>query len=223
MTMFSALMRRFRDRSGSTSIEFVLVMPLLLGSLGLAFGVFHVFMEYSRSSKALYTTADITSRMQFIDQDGVDQLHDLYTAFATAPAGSVLRISRLDFVAKDPDDPTPIEGFETDEGYYQVAWSLPTPHDLTCSACSLHDLQFEMISDDLASYDLPPMGDGAHVIVVEATTPYAGPLSDGAFNGLIPNITRLRWNMSHFVWPRHVNGLSLAVEEDANAGKGEVG
>ena len=212
--MFSKALRRFRDQSGSTSVEFVLVMPVLLGSLALAFGVFHVFMEYSRSSKALYTTADIVSRLQFVDQESVDQLHELYTSFATAPEGSVLRVSRLDFIAKEAVETTPADSFETEDGYFQVSFSLPTPHNATCNSCSLHGLQSELVADQLAEYDLPPMGDGAHVIMVEATTPYAGPLTNGAFNGLIPDITFLRWDMSHFVWPRNINGLSLLDGED---------
>lgn len=201
-----------RDEQGSVTIEFVLSLPILFGTMYMAYAVFHGYMQYARASKALYTTSDLISRYETIDQTRINQLQSLYEAFAVAGDGSLFRATRLDYIAKDPDDPNAVtsNGFETDDGFYEVTWSRPADHELDCSnqSTACHRLQEALVADDLANYELPTIGDGAHVILVDVYTPYEGPITEGAFK-IVPGLDKLNWNMHQFIWPRNINGLTF--------------
>ena len=56
-----------RDENGSVTIEFVTVLPIFLGMLAVTFAAFHAFLEFSRTSKAVYTISDIVSRYETVD------------------------------------------------------------------------------------------------------------------------------------------------------------
>ena len=215
--------RWVRDEKGSVTVEFVMVLPIFLGFLAMTFAAFHAFLEFSRTSKAIYTVSDIVSRHEEMDQARVDQLQQLYGSF-TSGNGAILRVSRLEFVAKpedaDEDDVTS-DGFETEEGFYEVAWSMPSPalppdacDNIDSAVCpSSTSLRTALSAQDLSKYDLPGLGDGAHIILVDGYMPYRGPI--GGLFGLIPDFDALNWQLHNFIWPRHINGLSLLYGDDS--------
>ena len=137
-------------------------------------------------------------------------------------------MSRIEYVAKPDADEDEIDsdGFETDQGFYEVAWSLPSPK-LPADACDLipdgtvcpnsTSLRTELRPSDLAKYELPALGDGAHIILVDAYMPYSGPITEGAF-GVVPGFDSLNWTLNNFIWPRHISGLSLAADDSEEDG-----
>jgi hypothetical protein len=74
MQRFLDLLRRFRsDERGSQTVEFVLVLPLLLWAVGALFVFVEAFALRSVSTKASYTVADLLSRQTDpVDQDLLD-------------------------------------------------------------------------------------------------------------------------------------------------------
>ncbi|MEM9429789.1 MAG: hypothetical protein AAGA32_09865 [Pseudomonadota bacterium] len=209
--------RRWRNEDGTITIEFVIVLPLLLAVLALTFGSFHAFLQFSRASKSMHTVADIISRYDEIDTTNVVQLRDLYQSFISAPAGAVLRVSRIDFTVPEPGDPIPADSYSIPEGYYTIAWSLSGPEgtEATCptdadgNCLTAESFKYPIDASDLANYSVPTIGDGAHIILVDVFAPYRSPLAGGAFR-VLPAFDVLNWTMSQFIWPRSEDGLTVA-------------
>ena len=201
---------------GNATVEFVLCFPILLAVLTLTFAVFHAVLQFNRASKAMYTISDLASRDAVINEVLVTQYQTLYQSFIAAPSGAVLRISRLNYVEKaEPGEPPIVSsGFEPPDGFYEVAWSLPSPAsadvwcdaDITKPCPEATRFTYALATEHLANYALPTIGDGAHIILVDVYAPYAAPLQSGMF-GMLPAFNQLEWTMSHFMWPRTPDGL----------------
>ncbi|MEM6635436.1 MAG: TadE/TadG family type IV pilus assembly protein [Pseudomonadota bacterium] len=209
MKLRNLLRRGARSEDGTVTVEFLLIFPVLLGVLGIGFASFHAYLQFVRASKAMYTVSDIVARYEFIDDNKMTQLQQLYESFTTAPAGSVIRVSRLDYLEDDPLDPPTTSGYAANDGFYEVTWSLSAPESLDepCTECGPGEkLEYELEEDELANYLLPTLGDGAHVILFEVFTPYSTPIPEGVQIGI--DLSNVSWSMNHFVWPRGANGLS---------------
>ena len=210
MTLKRFLKSKFGDERGSVTVEFVLSMPILFGAIAVAYATFDAFLQFSRASKAMYTTSDIVSRYGSVNQERIDQLQQLYASTTTSPDGSIIRVTRLDFIEKVEGENIQSDGFETEDGFYEVNWSLASPLGAECvdGICGGHPISYPLTAEELDVYSLPGMGDGAHVVLVDVYTPYDAPLPNGTF-GVLQNFNSLSWNMNNFVWPRHVTGISL--------------
>ncbi|MEO1324588.1 MAG: hypothetical protein AAFV59_16475 [Pseudomonadota bacterium] len=225
--MFLYRMKRFvREEQGSITVEFILSVPLLLLGLSLAFATFHAYLQYSRSSKALYTVADMISRHQFLTTGDVEQYKSLHEALTASPSGSVIRVSRLDYIDKieSPELAEDSDGFETSDGFYEVTSSESYPEiedeiwcsdDLTVSCPAADVLRYPLQPERLRSYTLPFMGDGSHVILIETFTPYAAPIAAGYLG--LPAFDSINWSSHVFAWPRNINGLTFVVEDGGSS------
>lgn len=147
--MISDLFRRFRrDESGTITIEFVVVVPLLFGLLVLSFEVFDAFKSYSRASKATYAVSDIVSRQTVVDQASVEELHSVLDSMMPW-------LNEEKWIR--------VTSFSQDKNGYNVEWSHAsgTPTKLTNA----------MITEEMAAM-LPDIAPGDTVVLTEASIPH---------------------------------------------------
>ena len=69
--------RLWRDEDGSISIEFILVLPILVLWLLGSFVFFDAFRSFSQTEKLAYTVTDIMSRHDSVDDTDIDYLRAL--------------------------------------------------------------------------------------------------------------------------------------------------
>lgn len=137
--------RMIEDETGSSTIEFLLWLPLLTFWLVFSVTAFAAWDSRSDAAKAAYAIADIVSRMETIDRDLLDQVEDLHANLVRKRSGDdQLRITSLVRVGKE----------------IRIQWS-----------CGLGDLTpLNPGSVDLD--DVPVMAPLDTVIMVESQVPY---------------------------------------------------
>lgn len=154
-----------RDTTGSVSIEFVLVMPVLFW----AFMAMYVFFDGYRQStinlKTAYTISDLVSReTAAINDEYVDSMHDLMKVLTRSSSASTLRITVARWDAGD-------------DRFYRD-WSAARGFGIS----PLSDADMLDIAEML-----PFMPDNERVILVETTNTFVP-----AFDGVGLDITSLR-------------------------------
>ena len=200
------------------AVEFVIIIPILAVVFTVAFGMFHAYLQSSRSAKALYVVSDIVSRYHIVSDENFGQLHDLLDALHRGDPDDVnLRISLVSFVSDEAvaADPTidVTEGHAANGGFYLVDWSEFVnqgtglePDALPGGISSAYEA---LTFADLPEYNLPSMGNLAEVILVESDVDYNSPVEESSFLGMGEFFANLRWNYDVFVWPRDPRGIEL--------------
>ncbi len=69
-----------RDGGGATTIQFMLVMPLIVFWFAGTFTFFDAYSEWTRSVKATYTVADVMSRQFEMTDDYEDDMNSLFAS-----------------------------------------------------------------------------------------------------------------------------------------------
>lgn len=145
--MLKAFFNRLRrSESGSTTVEFMIVMPLIVFWFGGTYTFFHAYSEWTKSVKATYTVADILSRQLEVDNEYIEEMNTLYASIMGESANNTwLRISSLEM---------------TDEGL-SIDWTQAT--GLHTGLASDSEIPTELI---------PILQEGETIIMVESHIPY---------------------------------------------------
>lgn len=145
--MFRMSLEKFgRDQNGSMTVEFVIVVPLLMLWFIGSFVFFQTFRNYTNAEKASFAIADIMSRQSEVDSAYLDNLQPLFEGLRPGPStGDWLRVSSI--------------AYDEDDGY-TVLWS----HNVAGG---------DVLDDATAPVEiLPAMADGETVILTETYVPY---------------------------------------------------
>jgi Flp pilus assembly protein TadG len=70
--------RHKKDETGATTVEFMIVMPLIVFWFGGSFTFFDAYSEWTRSVKATYTVADILSRQTQVNDEYIEKMNRLF-------------------------------------------------------------------------------------------------------------------------------------------------
>ncbi len=135
-----------RDRSGATTVEFMITMPMVIFWLAGSFTFFDAYSESTRALKATYTVADILSRQTEVDDEYIDDMNLLFTDFMRGSTNDVwIRVSSIEKI----DDALTID------------WSTATGlhNSLTTIEQSLEDLIPSIVNDE-------------SIILVESYSPF---------------------------------------------------
>ncbi|MEM7441213.1 MAG: hypothetical protein AAF393_16595 [Pseudomonadota bacterium] len=96
--MLKSLLSRFRrSEFGGTTVEFMIVMPLIVFWFGGTFTFFQSYSEWTRSVKATYTVADILSRQLEVDDAYIEDMNTLYASIMGESTNDTwLRVSSIE-------------------------------------------------------------------------------------------------------------------------------
>ena len=138
--------RRKHDESGATTVEFMVVMPLIVFWFAGSFTFFDAYSEWTRSVKATYTVADILSRQTEIDDDYIDDMNTLFASIMDESTNDTyLRISSI----------------ENNDGDLTIDWSTAT---------GIHPA---LLNDtEIPTEIFPALIDGESVILIESHMPF---------------------------------------------------
>lgn len=214
-TIYKIISDFCRDARGTATIEFVLIVPVILGVYGITFGTFHAYLQSSRAAKSMYVVSDIISRHHILTDEILVQSHQVLDAlyFGNLDHYS-MRVSRVTYISDDDaaDDPDfdPTDFYQVDDGYYGVDWSRSMPHEDPSAPNVTDGGSFELLeSADLENYELPTLGSGAHAVLVNVSAPYHSPLEGNGLFGIGRFFDDLSWDYDTFVWPRDPRGIFL--------------
>ena len=196
-----------RDESGTITMEFAIVAPLLFATIIIGFELFDAFKSNSRAAKATYTLADILSRQVEIDDAYASELHLVLDALLPwLNEGKTLRITSIVFDEGDPDDP--------DDDAYQVVWSKHSDETNTIN------FGLELTGSMLTTVEyqelLPTIAHGDSIILVETTVPHRSLVS-------ILGLRDLVWRNQVAIRPRFVDALAAPDENTGSGGSAGSG
>ena len=145
--MFKRLLSRFRrSETGATTVEFMIVMPLIVFWFGGTYTFFHAYSEWTRSVKATYTVADILSRQLTVDNDYIDRMNTLYASIMGEENNDVwIRVSSIEMTSNG----------------LNIDWSQPF---------GLHNAL--ETNEEIPTELIPNLIEGETVILVESHIPY---------------------------------------------------
>lgn len=168
---------RFRDcAKGTITVETVVVVPILFWALQATFEFFEMYRYQSVREKATYAVVDLISREQaVIDQPFLDGSKQLFDDFTNDLGDNQLRVTVITYSVADDE--------------YSVVWSQIR------GTGPMNPLQTADVKTDHAN--LPTIGNGRQLIIVESWSDYEPGLSVG-FDNAIPITTRV------FTSPRFV-------------------
>lgn len=144
------LSRFCAETHGSTSIEFVIMMPMLFLSFMCAYVFFDGYRQSAVNLKAAYTISDLISRETNVVNDSyIDAMYSLMRELTRTPSPIRIRISV-------------VRWDEADARYY-LDWSEARGADFDA-----------LTDDDLLGMDdkLPTMPDNERVILVETSNTF---------------------------------------------------
>lgn len=97
MGIFKSKLQKYcRREEGTTTVEFMIAMPLIVFWVAGSFTFFNAFAEYTKSVKATYTIADILSRQTEVDDDYIDSMNQLFANFMRENTNDVwLRVTSI--------------------------------------------------------------------------------------------------------------------------------
>jgi hypothetical protein len=144
--MMTLLKNRFRntksDEEGATTVEFLLVMPLVVFWFAGTFTFFDAYSEWTRSVKATYTVADVMSRQFEMEENYEDDMNSLFASIMGENSNNTyVRISSIE---------------RTDDAYH-IDW--------TC-ASGMHSGYIN--DDEIPTALIPNILNGEAVIIVES-------------------------------------------------------
>lgn len=98
MSFFKKRLRKTaRDEEGATTVEFLLVMPLIVFWFAGTFTFFDAYSEWTRSVKATYTVADVMSRQFEMKNDYEDDMNSLFASIMGENSNNTyVRISSIE-------------------------------------------------------------------------------------------------------------------------------
>ncbi len=138
----SKLARFFSREEGTTTVEFMIAMPLIVFWVAGSFTFFNAFAEYTKSVKATYTIADILSRQTEVDDDYIDSMNRLFANFMRESTNDVwIRVTSIKKAGNS----------------YAVDWSTAT---------GLHNNL--VTADDIPAAIIPDLLDQESIILVES-------------------------------------------------------
>lgn len=136
------LRRARRDETGGTTVEFMIVMPLIVFWFAGSFTFFDAYSEWTRSVKATYTVADILSRQTEVDDDYIDDMNRIFSSIMGEDSNDTwLRVSSVE---------------QTSEGL-ELQWSTAT---------GIHDPLLE--DEEIPAEVIPGLMNGESVVLVES-------------------------------------------------------
>ncbi len=148
---FITRLRIFRaEHSGSVSVEFMLVLPMLFWWYAASFSFFDAFRTHNTSVKASYMIGDILSRQIQVDNDYLDGMETMLKFMTRIETDVWIRVSSVKYTS--------------DQGY-SIEWSYSTG-----TASSLTTA--EIYTRELDENYLPLMASGETVILSETYVPY---------------------------------------------------
>lgn len=161
------------DEAGSISIEFVLILPLLLWWYAGSFAFFDAFRDSNSHGKAAYTIGDVLSRQSEIDNGYIDGLESLFKYMTGSDAGVWLRVSSVKFT----------QGIG-----YTIEWSYATDGNTALTTDMLYAFKWD-------EHYLPLMGSGETVILSESYVPFVPAFNIGLTARTMSNavVTRPRF------------------------------
>ncbi|MDA0224051.1 MAG: hypothetical protein QNL54_09270 [Rhodobacterales bacterium] len=162
------------DEAGSISIEFVLILPLLLWWYAGSFAFFDAFRDTNSQGKAAYTIGDILSRQNEIDNGYIDGLESLFKYMTASDQGVWLRVSSVKF---------------TQDIGYTVEWSYATDGNTALTTDMVYAYKWE-------EHYLPIIGSGETVILSESYVPFVPAFNIGLTARTMSNavVTRPRFS-----------------------------
>ena len=195
MTRRPARLRRFlAEESGTVTVEFMLMAPLLAFAMVALLVFFDAQRSQSVDLKAALTIADVVSRERDVVGDTyIDGLHELQKFVNLHDKAPTLRLTLVRYHLKDDND-----GSQDVAGHFHVVWS------------EVRGVGQEPQTDAsiAARIDrLPVMGDGDRLIVVETWTDYQQPMQVGLRNDTFSTFT--------IAAPRHVKVCFNNTPENA--------
>lgn len=152
------LLRKFsRDEHASITVEFVIVLPLLLFWFLGSIVFFEAYRARTEASAATYTIADIISRNDQMNTGYLNLLSLLQSALLPRADSGGLRVSSIQFNLNDPADDA--------DDTYQVIWSKVASFGAPGGYLPLLDI-------DIPDEVMPLMTDSEIIMLVESFIPY---------------------------------------------------
>jgi hypothetical protein len=150
-SMLTAPLRHFAQyEEGSSSLEAILIWPLLLWAYGATFVYFDAFKAKNQAIKASYTVSDTISReYNAVNDTYIATMYDMLNMLSNSNHPAKMRISSIQYRAS--------------ANGYRVVWSKAAGNGMLA-------LNNSTIDQILSS--LPVMPDGEQVIVVETKSLY---------------------------------------------------
>jgi Flp pilus assembly protein TadG len=146
-----------RDENGSSSIETIIMVPMIFFVVLSIFTLFDAFRQYTMHQKAAYTLGDMISRETLpIDGDYLDGTHALFNTLTRDPQDSSVRVSIL--------------RYDSVNEIMKLDWSKSRGSDVT-----------ELTNHNVRNWTtkLPVMIHNERIIVVETFAHYAPPFETG--------------------------------------------
>ncbi|CUJ91243.1 hypothetical protein RUE5091_01074 [Ruegeria denitrificans] len=143
------LKKSARRENGNLTLESLLMFPIFVMTVSLAYTFFDGFRQSTLNIKAAYTVSDLISREKgLINDTYITSMRTLMQRMVDSPAEMRLRVSHITYDA------------ENDE--YFVDWTT------TCGFPGIwNDSNIELLRDRL-----PPMADAEPMIIVESSNDY---------------------------------------------------
>ncbi|MEM7242444.1 MAG: hypothetical protein AAF429_09680 [Pseudomonadota bacterium] len=209
----------WKDERGTSTIEFLIALPLLLFLLLVCISGFHVFLSITKYARAGNTVTDVISRYGQFTQEELDLSHNLLASMTQTTLADIdMRVSRITYLSKDAiqdGDSTDIsEWYETTDGFYNVDESLTASASLADGEDPA-DAQFKLKNDDLVQITFPSMGDHSHIIYVEMAVPYDSPVESQLVDQITSKITI--YNNDILIAPRDPRGIDIVFTPAPNA------
>jgi len=154
MGILSRLCRPFRrylgDEHASVTVEAVMIFPVLIWGYFGMFMLFDAYRAISANIRVSYTISDLLSREEHgVDAAYIDGLNNIQEVLTQTPERTVLRVTSVQYDLANDD--------------YILDWSYSTTGQDAIVEADM--------ATKIAPY-MPPMQDGAHMIVVETWMVY---------------------------------------------------
>lgn len=174
--------RLAKDETGAVTVEFVIVIPLLLTMMILSFEVFDAFKSYSRASKATYAVSDIITRQTQIDQTFVQELH-------------LVMDSMMPWLNEDKWIRVTTISYDSVDGY-QVVWSYGS---------GTTDLWTDQTMTEALIGKLPTVASGDTIVVTETSIPHRSLVQSLGLDDMV-------WSVKQIARPRFVTCITDTVD-----------
>jgi hypothetical protein len=182
-----SFLKKFRaDERGTSSIELLFVVPIIVWVILSTFVYFDAFRTQANTNRAALTIADMFSREQNpVDQNYMDGAMNLLRALTAADATPDMRVT--------------VYSFDNASNAYTILWSRTEGLNTALDNDSLRDLR--------TAGRLPLLADGDHAILLETRTVYNGPLPLGMGLYAGDELNNVTFNTFNVIRPRYNDRL----------------
>lgn len=186
------MFKRFQnDQAGTITVEFAIVVPLLITLMVMSFEVFDAFKSYGRASKATAAVTDIISRQTTIDQQFVTELHEVMDAM-------------MPWLNEDKTMRVTTFSWDKSKGY-EVVWSYTSGNTQKWTN--------EMLTSGLGDM-LPPIASGDTVVLTEVEIPHRSLVRWMGLDDLV-------WSIDQTTRPRFVTCITDTDDACGDLNKGD--